>query len=112
MPRWEEETIVWVVDRHGIKRGTVIEASTKRPKRKPKIAHAGLCNGCGEVFDLTMVEVTARYADCSEWKCPGCGRQHDDRQKWGAEVWVRMGYTDLARKAEGLQKRMAEGAWG
>lgn len=37
------------------------------------------CLGCGHVHDAGYVTVTARYADCSMWKCPGCGRTVDDR---------------------------------
>ncbi len=38
---------------------------------------------CGEVYDLGTVEVLARYADCSIWKAPCCGRQADDRGETG-----------------------------
>jgi hypothetical protein len=38
---------------------------------------------CGKVYDLGKVEVTARYADCSMWKTPCCGRTSDDRGETG-----------------------------
>lgn len=41
------------------------------------------CAHCGTVYDLTKVEVTARYTDCSMWKCPGCSRTVDDRGETG-----------------------------
>lgn len=31
------------------------------------------------LYDLGMVEVTARYTDCSVWKTPCCGHTVDDR---------------------------------
>lgn len=37
------------------------------------------CNHCGRAYDLGMVEVTQRYADCSVWKTPCCKRTADDR---------------------------------
>jgi hypothetical protein len=41
------------------------------------------CTHCGGVYDLGMVEVTARYADCSVWKTPCCGATVDDRGETG-----------------------------
>ncbi len=41
------------------------------------------CAYCSHVYDLGMVEVTARYADCSMWKCPGCKTVVDDRGETG-----------------------------
>ncbi|GGM52556.1 hypothetical protein ACFFX1_55520 [Dactylosporangium sucinum] len=38
---------------------------------------------CGRIYDLGKVTVTARYADCSIWKAPCCGRQADDRGETG-----------------------------
>lgn len=38
---------------------------------------------CGQVYDLGAVTVTARYADCSMWKTPCCGRTADDRGETG-----------------------------
>lgn len=37
------------------------------------------CGHCGAVYDSADVEVTARYADCSVWRSPCCGRRVDDR---------------------------------
>lgn len=41
------------------------------------------CAFCREIYDLGNVEVTARYADCSVWKTPCCGRTADDRGDTG-----------------------------
>jgi hypothetical protein len=38
---------------------------------------------CGGVYDLGTVTVIARYADCSVWNAPCCGRQADDRGETG-----------------------------
>ena len=43
------------------------------------------CNRCGHIHDAGQVTVTARYADCSVWNCPGCGTRVDDRT-WGGGV--------------------------
>jgi len=52
------------------------------------------CDSTGEYFNIGEVEVTARYADCSMFKCPSCGNSHDDRVKWGArDSSVRNGFT-------------------
>lgn len=37
------------------------------------------CNLCNEVYDLTKGEPIARYADCTVYKTPCCGRTVDDR---------------------------------
>lgn len=37
------------------------------------------CLKCGEVYDLGHVTVTSRYADCSVWETPCCGKVADDR---------------------------------
>jgi hypothetical protein len=53
------------------------------------------CTRCGKVYDLGMVEVTARYADCSMWKCPGCGVTCDDRVwRGGVRGYVHIGDTE------------------
>lgn len=44
---------------------------------------------CGRVYDRYNVTVTARYADCDVWNCPGCGAQSDNRP------WVHQPYTQL-----------------
>lgn len=44
---------------------------------------------CGQVYDLGMVTVTARYADASVWTAPCCGVQADDRR------WVHQPYREL-----------------
>lgn len=38
---------------------------------------------CGKVYDLGAVEVKGRYADCSTWNAPCCGRYADDRGETG-----------------------------
>ncbi len=51
--------------------------------------------GCGQVYDLAAVEVTARYADCSMWTTPCCRRLTDDRPRgWNTGP----GYTELNRR--------------
>lgn len=50
------------------------------------------CTFCGTVYDLGHVTVTQRYADCSVFKTPCCGRQVDDRK------WVSLpAYKELRR---------------
>lgn len=41
------------------------------------------CAYCQGVYDLGMVDVIARYADCSVWKSPCCGITVDDRGETG-----------------------------
>lgn len=53
------------------------------------------CTRCGTVYDGGYVEVKARYADCSVWNCPGCGRDTDSRHAWSGVKGAHMGYTDL-----------------
>lgn len=38
---------------------------------------------CGQIYDLGKVEVKGRYADCSTWNAPCCGRYADDRGETG-----------------------------
>lgn len=38
---------------------------------------------CGKIYDLGTVEVKGRYADCSTWNAPCCGRYADDRGETG-----------------------------
>lgn len=37
------------------------------------MAYPMRCKWCGCVHDAGKVEVVQRYADCSVWRCPGCG---------------------------------------
>lgn len=37
------------------------------------------CTRCGQIYDLSAVTITARYADCSVWTSPCCNRTVDDR---------------------------------
>lgn len=56
------------------------------------------CDGCRAVYDLCDTTITERYADCTRWKAPCCGRQCDDRPRgWGGE-----GYTEL----KGIEKEL------
>jgi hypothetical protein len=49
------------------------------------------CTRCGRVYDLGKVTITARYTDCSVWKCPGCGITVDDRPVgWGDHHYVEL----------------------
>lgn len=41
------------------------------------------CNHCRTVYDLGNVETVARYADCTVYKTPCCGRTVDDRERDG-----------------------------
>jgi len=41
------------------------------------------CARCSTVYDLAHVVVIDRYADCSTWRCPGCGSLVDDRGETG-----------------------------
>lgn len=44
----------------------------------------GQCTRCYAIFDSGPVEVVARYADCTVFKCPSCGASIDDRPiGWG-----------------------------
>jgi len=66
---------------------------------QPNSHHSGdvIC-GCGTRFNLNNVEVTHRYADCSTFLTPCCGRQADDR------TWVRQPYSPLpdTTRADGV----------
>lgn len=66
-----EPPITWVPDRHGILRARIAAACGMSMPVE--------CLSCGNVHDAAKVTVTATYADCSMWNCPGCGRQRDDR---------------------------------
>jgi rubredoxin len=68
------------------------------------------CTSCRLIFDAGKVEVTARYSDCSVWKCPGCGRTHDDRPSWSGGAGVRTGCIDLdARDRANAEQRERAG---
>jgi len=40
------------------------------------------CAHCGDVYSLTHVHVTTRYADCSVWTSPCCGFTGIDDRPW------------------------------
>lgn len=40
------------------------------------------CLHCRQVYDLTRVHVTSRYADCSVWTAPCCGARGVDDRPW------------------------------
>lgn len=45
------------------------------------------CMRCNKVHDAGNVEVVARYADCTMWKCPNCNATIDDRPiEWGGSA--------------------------
>lgn len=51
------------------------------------------CRFCSHVHDSAKVEVVARYADCSVWRCPGCKAQIDDRPRaWGGSAFPVKGH--------------------
>lgn len=52
------------------------------------------CMHCGAVYDITRVQVTGRFTDCSVWTAPCCGlRGVDDRP------WVRdRHYQEISRE--------------
>lgn len=37
------------------------------------------CTRCDRIHDAGKVEVIARHADCSVWRCPNCRATIDDR---------------------------------
>lgn len=55
------------------------------------------CAWCSRTYDLCNVEVTHRYADCSMWNAPCCGRQVDDRGETGWKTTK--DYYPLSREA-------------
>ena len=40
-----------------------------------------ICRFCHTEYDLGRVEVVARYAECTVFRTPCCGREVDDRPK-------------------------------
>lgn len=65
----------------------------------------GQCTRCRHVFDSGPVEVVARYADCTVFKCPGCGASIDDRPiGWGGS------FKKLTR-AEAVTEIMGRAHW-
>lgn len=85
------EHIEWLPDGTGIMRATVtlVDDVTAEPMHLPVT-----CRFCGKVYDLGTVTVTARYADCSCWTTPCCGKAVDDRPTWGAGARA---YTPVER---------------
>ena len=77
--------------------GDVPAGEPVRPARREISAYMAAnnffrCGGCGTIHgfcqqgdypDVTPIEHTQRYADCTMWSCPSCGRQHDSRQLHG-----------------------------
>jgi len=64
-------------------------------KTKPEeMGSPVVCAHCGEIYDLRAVKVIHRYADCSLYQTPCCGRTADDRtwkglpdfSKWTPEM--------------------------
>jgi hypothetical protein len=57
------------------------------------------CTKCSKVYVLGEVKVIARYADCSVWKCPGCGCTVDDRPPgWGDHHYVELDATGREKR--------------
>lgn len=50
-----------------------------RPVGKLMVHGGADIPGCGQAIDVGYVTVKARYADCTLFDCPGCGREIDDR---------------------------------
>jgi hypothetical protein len=57
-----------------------------------------LCLRCGETYDLANVEVVARYADCTMFKTPCCGRTVDDRTWVGSPAIRKLDEEHLRRE--------------
>jgi hypothetical protein len=49
-------------------------------KRKQRMLVPVRCNHCRRTYDLCDGEPIARYADCTVFKAPCCGRTVDDRK--------------------------------
>ncbi len=54
-----------------------------------------VCSHCGAIYDLCAAEPTARYADCTCFKTPCCGRHADDRQWKSLPDFTRLGSRTL-----------------
>lgn len=70
------------------------------------------CAHCGGVYDLGKVTITARYADCSMWNAPCCGRLVDDRGETGwksMKDYHRIKRDDLEREIKGHMIRYRSG---
>lgn len=61
-------------------------------------SQTAVCGTTGKTFDVGVVEVVARHADCTRFRCPSCGKVHDDRQLWGGRPGQRQGYTMLSQR--------------
>ena len=53
------------------------------PQNVGKMASPVRCRRCGHIYDLIVVTVVHRHADCTVWNCPGCGVRVDDRGESG-----------------------------
>lgn len=54
------------------------------------------CSHCRTVYDMTRVEVTGRWLDCTAWIAPCCKRSVDDRGSYGIGP-NRTHYQELTR---------------
>jgi len=52
------------------------------------------CTHCGKIYDLSTVEITQRYADCSMWNSPCCNILVDDRSETGWKSY--QGYVRIS----------------
>lgn len=66
------------------------------------------CYFCNGVYDLSTVEVTARYLDCSVWKAPCCKVTVDDR---GESGWGRKCYTRIDQAGYEQPDDFTDGLW-
>jgi hypothetical protein len=66
------------------------QAKKTAPNRAPAMRYPVRCRHCSHVHDAAKVTVVQRYADCSVWRCPGCGVLIDDRpHAWGGSERVK-----------------------
>lgn len=66
------------------------------------------CLRCGEVYDLQAVTVTSRYADCSCYTTPCCGKAVDDREQVSLPAFRRL-LNPFGREAYKREQMRHEG---
>jgi len=77
-------------------------AFTKREVvHHPITEHSVICNRCGKIYDLTKVEVTHRFHDCTQFTTPCCNSPFaDDRVFKNDFTYLK----DLVKKNKPQQK--------
>lgn len=88
----------WFDLRYRIALGREREGANFTADDFPKLMESGRiahCSTSGRLFDWWNVEVTARYSDCSVFRCPACKGTHDDRPSWHGGPDDRMGFSIL-----------------